>query len=262
MKTDLLELVQTTLRRMNSDEVTSVSGTGSTEEARQVALICRHVYEELEIVRNWGHKTNLAKLEADDTDEFTVLDIPASVARIHEIWYKYDNGLGDGSTCSKIVPYACPSDFLEKVKCKDTGATNLSEITVIGVEGDRDPQSFTFDVINDAPPSCWTSFSDEQIVFDSYDSTIDALGIVGSSVTMLVQSLHVFDETDDLQVIEIPSEDWPLYRNMVLSRCYTDIKQAPNNAAEAVVRRLMIRAQRSSNHMTDRGNEGVNYGRS
>jgi len=252
MKTNLLELVQQTLRRMNSDQVTAVN---DTEESRQVALLARHVYEDLEIVRQWGHKTELLEID-DNAGEALSLIIPDDVARIFKVQYKVDEA--DGGTCNRDLQYITPDEWLDKVKCNDATDDNMQAMLLTQNE-EGGSFSVQFYAPNNKDPEYWTSINDTYLVFDSYNSASGAID--SDNIIVLGQKLWVFDETDDSEVIEIPSSDWPLYRNMLLSRCFTEIKQLPNAAADAIVRRLMIRAQDSVNHRTDRGQRGVNYGR-
>jgi len=267
MKTSLVDLVKATLSRMNSDQIVAID---DTEESRQVALICRHVYEELEVIREWGHKTRLAQLEANGVNEVT-LSIPDDLnnydgsrilSQIHSVQYRQE--ASDGTQTAEELQYISPQEMLDKWKVYDSpNDDNLDLIFHFADNGitTGDGQQMVFDIRNDKAPEYWTSIDDYKILFDSYDSSVDASGIDRLKTIVLAQVLFAFDETDDDLDIRIPDRDWPLYRNMVLSRAYMEIKQTNHPGADQVVRRLMIRAQKSSNHTTDRGHRGVNYGR-
>jgi len=254
MKTNLRDLVKQTLSRMNSDSVVNID---DTEESRQIALICRHVYEELEVIRKWGHKTELVEIEENAGERLSLI-IPDDVARVFKVQYKITDA--SGGTCNRDLTYIRPDEWLDKVQCNDSTDDNMQSLFITQSEN---PGAYfvQFYAPNNKDPEYWTSIDDEYLVFDSYNVDVDTGGIDPDKTIVLGQKLWSFDETDDTQVIEIPSSDWPLYRNMVLSRAYLEIKQTNHPGADAVVRRMMIRAQNSENHRTDRGQRGVNYGR-
>jgi hypothetical protein len=165
-KFTLIEMVQKVLEALGSDEVNSIS---DTVEATQVARLLEDTFYELLNQKEWPFLKQLIQLDAvADSTRPTVLRIPDNVVRIDE--FRYD--CTDRVTLPleqldiQEVCWMEPEDFIRKVQARNTDQTNVVE--VMTVNGIRIP------IINDTCPKWWTSFDDEFVITDGYDSTIES----------------------------------------------------------------------------------------
>lgn len=249
MKSNLLTLVQNTLSAMNSDEVDDID---ETEEARQVTRICEEVFYDLQSLRNWAHKKEMIKLVASgDNTQPTRMQLPTNVLDIHEIRYNAFL-LGETIPRWKVIKYLDPDDFLELTLNRDSTQDEIDEIS-------DDVQNFTFSVYNDRAPEYYTSFDDEYIWFDSYDSEVDTT--LQASKTLVRALVMVQFSRTNTYVPDIPNVDWALYRNTVVSKCFEEIKQVPAPTVTGTAKRLLIRAQKENGQRVDGQYPGVDYGR-
>lgn len=163
-KRTLLSLTQNILSSMNSDQVGSID---DTEEARQVAEIIRETYEEMMSQRDWPHLKNIGKLDGFSNTSFpTKLVIPSNVDYVE--WIKYDKKIAvTDSPKFEEITHKTPEEFLDIVQSRSTDTANVTSFT--------DPASgVEFNIITDTHPSYWTSFDNDNIIFDSYYSSLDS----------------------------------------------------------------------------------------
>ncbi len=211
-KMALLEIVQEILSDMNSDNVNSIS---DTIEAQQVAIICRRTFENLYNDRIWPRNGQLFQLEAlSDNARPTHMKFQEDVSEV--LWVKYDTrtAISDPIKYTDIT-YKSPEDFLAFVMQRD--ATKDFAETVIDIHG------VPLIIHNNHAPTYYTSFDDEHLVFDSYDSTMDS--------TLQASKSQVFGyrepvwEMEDTFVPDIPSKAFPYFINEAKSICFLKIKE-------------------------------------
>lgn len=249
MKSNLLTLVQNTLSAMNSDEVDDID---DTEEARQVARIAEEVFYDLSSMKEWGHKKEIITLEASgDNIQPTRMKLPSNVLEL--FWVQYDKKeTGDTKPNFSKLKYIDPEYFIQRTINLDSNDSNIIEVV-------DDVQSLTFKVYNDRAPEYYTSFDDEYIWCDSYDSVIDAT-LQSSKTIAYATVLTTFTRTNTF-IPDIPNKDWALYRNLVVTKCFEEIKQMPANQASSMAKRLLVRSQVENGQRINGKYPGVNYGR-
>jgi len=252
----LLELVNNVLLGMNSNEVNTIT---QSIEAQQVALIARDVYEYLEELQRWDHKLSKASLQlATPTAEVNAIGIPDGIQKIEEIRYEVprDPSNPTGDSVLKLLGYVSPDDFVEQTK------EELDNTVVVKMRSNGTWPQFDLDyyIRNDKEPDCWTSINYTTVLFDSYNSdreiTLDPL-----KMQILGYVKYEFDETDDDLDIQIPSHDWSLYKNLVVSKSWLEIKQTQNPASDRMAQRLLTRSHNTSKRRVTNPLSGVNYGR-
>jgi hypothetical protein len=140
----MLQIVQRVLARVDADNVTTI---GETVESEQVADFVKTVYEDIMTDFTWYHKRSHINLEVTATAH--IMRIPTEVDQLLSDVIYY----GD-----KEVYWIEPETMQYKLKNRDT---SLSRIDSNGA-------------INDTDPSYWSSFDDDNIVFDSYNSSLVA----------------------------------------------------------------------------------------
>lgn len=248
MKQTLLEMVQDILSDMTSDEVNSI---GDTVESMQVAQIIKSTYYDLAVLRDWPVQERLVQLTPlADTTRPTILKIPDEIIKIKSINYdKHDST----ETKKRYLPvtYLDKEDFLTLINDRDSTLSTVDTCPSIH-------QNVDLLILNDTAPTYYTSFDEQYIVFDSYDSAIDTT-----------------IQNDKMQVIAIGEDTWQMNDNFVpaisgkqfpyllaeaKSTCFARIKQAPDPKSEQSSNRHRARLSREK-FIVDGGVKYPNYGR-
>jgi hypothetical protein len=251
MKMTLLEIVQDILSDMDSDEVNSIN---DTLEAQQVMRIIRTTYDEIIGSRYWPHLQKLKQLEGlADTDKPTHMKIPEMVQYVE--WIKY-NKKDSSNTDEQLVPvrYLSPIEFLSIVHARTSSAGNIDIVYDDGV--DVGPLL----IKNDEHPSYWTTFDDEYVVFDSYDSATNTT-LPSSKTLCQVYEESIFTFSDTF-IPDLPHKVFPYLISESKSVAFNSIGQAPNAKEEQRSRRqrtFLARDKRRQNKKA--GLKYPDYGR-
>ena len=225
MKYTLLDMVQDILSEMDSDEVNSLS---DTVESEQVAKIIKSTYFEMISNRNWPHLKKLIKLSAS-----TSVALPTHVTitdKIKElIFIKYDVRKGDDTKrLFKDMKYITPEDFLFKTNNRNSDESNMLVVL--------DPaESVELIIRTDKAPEFFTTFDDESMVFDSYDSATSSTMI---STRFQAQAYITPSWThSDTFTPDLPIEAFSALLEESKSVCFHTLKQMNNDKAEQKARR-------------------------
>lgn len=244
-KMTLLDMTQNILSAMDSDNVNSIS---DTEESEQVAETIKDTYFAMIDEYHLPVKKEIFKLEATDVSTPTKMKIPEIVEKV--LWIKYNrvSEVGGDAEYTDII-YLDPKSFLDKCNVRSESSSNVEMIT----DGDID-----FMILNDTPPTYYTSFDDTYLIFDSYHSDLDAnlqqsksmgYGFSSSTWTHLDNAIPV-----------LPINLFSLLLAESKSTCFLNLKQMPNQKEEQKARRQRI-ALRKSKWNNNGGITTPNYGR-
>lgn len=245
-KYTLLELTQKVLSSLGSDQVNSIS---DTVEATDVARIVEDVYYTLVTNNDVPEIGTLLKLEAlADPNRPNYMKLPATVASITDVQY---NKSETGKVEYSDVVYVQPSDFLSRMKGLDSSDSNVESIT--------DFSGVTILCTNDKMPDIWTSFDDEYMVFDSFQSTIDTTLQESKTLVMGVK-IPAFLQQDDF-IPDIDDNMFPLLLNESKSWAYFELKQQVHQKAEQQGKRQRSFYQGERHRIASAENTCVNYGR-
>ena len=197
-KRTLLEMVQSILSSMGSDEVNNIA---DTHQATRIVKIIREVYEQEAAYGDWPHLKFIGQLEGlGDSNQPTVMKIPTEVNYVDKIRYEEVDDAGNKSF-PEICFYEDPQDFLDIVLERNTTDTNVEEKQVPSVDNVK-----VF-VYNDRNPTICTTFDDEYLVFDAYDNTVGSTLIASKS---LVNGKRETTWTDDNAFVpDLPSKMFP-----------------------------------------------------
>lgn len=252
MARTVLDIVQSILSTLDSDQVSSI---GDTVEADQIADIVRKTY--FDIIDEYqlpGQRviTNLEGLS--DQTRPNVLKLPDDTqALLHWQYDEREHPTDDPRY--KPVEYRPPYEFLRM-----TNARNASDDDndIVYVE----PGTPVI-VSTKIGPTFWTSFDDKIIVTDSFNSDVDAT-LQASKTQAWLEKRWVFAKQDDF-VINLPSNLESLLYRTAENEAYALFKQTVNPKLEQKEARLRIRAQRHK-HRTQQYennllNGAPNYGR-
>ena len=247
MKMTLLEIVQDILNSMDSDEVNTIS---ETIESDQVAQIVKTTYYELISRRDWPHLKELFQLDGlGNTALPSHMKLPSRIVEMREV--KYDVRK-TGETRKKFmdVKYLTPEEFMCYTNARNSDETNILEVT--------DTSGALLLIKNDQAPTYWTSFDDEHIVFDSYDSAVDT--------TMMTSKSQCFGirqpvwTVDDTFVPDFPDDAFPLLLAESKAIAQFQVRQFQDSTAAVQAQRQRFRMSRKS-WAAHKQSRYPNYGR-
>jgi len=244
----LLEIVQRCLDAMNHDSVNSIE---DTIESRQIAEEARVVYYDLMDRETWKHLIQLMQLEdVLDTDTPNYLKIPTNVAHITNVRYETTLSTDDFRTFTEIE-YLEPEDFLDLVYTRRTDEDN-----VVTVENDNGVPMF---ILDDVAPTYWTTFDDEYIVFDSYDSDVDTSYMQASKSLVRAKVIPTWTAEDSF-VPDMPDQLFSTYIAEVTAAAFTYWKQGTSPKDEIRAARGISRLRRTARKTNERLDK-ARYGR-
>ena len=161
-KPTLLAIVQEILSDMDSDVINSIN---DTDEAGQVAQIVKSTYDAMISNRNWPHTKRIIHLDSySDSDKPTHMIISEDFKEIISIYYDKKKN-GETRLLYQEVKWLDPDDFLRHTNSRNSDDDIITTVT--------DPSGVLLLIQNNKAPTYYTSFDDETIVFDSYDSEVD-----------------------------------------------------------------------------------------
>jgi hypothetical protein len=233
-KRTLLDMVQGILSTMDADEVNSITDTA---ESLQVANILHDTFYDLaaeSIIPE--HKEIVQLVASGTTARPTHMTLPSGVDNVE--WIKYNYETTANSNLNYItMQWKDPFDFIEFVNSRDESATTVDKIT--------HPDGGFLLIRNDKMPEFFTTFDDETIIFDSYDSAEETT-LTAARTLALGRSFPTFTLSDAFTP-DIDDHLFPVLYNEAKSQCFIELKQFTNQKAEQRARKLkaMTRRHRS-----------------
>ena len=254
MKMSLLQMTQSILSAMDSDEVNSIA---DTVESMQVAYIIRTVCYDILSRTGLPDQHDLFELDpSNDSSKPTLMYLPSNVIDLE--WLKYKTNItGDADLRYAQVQYLHPKDFFDR-----QNNLNVSQTNVISFSHTINGDTFDFVCTNNKMPEVYTSFDDRTIVFDSYDATQDTT--LMKNKTMCFGVLFSQFEMTDNYIPDLDPREFSLLYNKAEARCFALLKQMTNAVAEREERRQWISVQNRKQQIPERTNPLdclPNYGR-
>lgn len=218
MKRTLLEMVQSIINDMDGDEIESIT---DTFEAEQVAIIVRDVFFDIIDKRNWPHLKKLIAVTATDGTSPSTIIIPDPIKEVVDLRF---NKQRDGETRRRYerLTYLYPDEFLDKTDQRNSDATNVDIVT--------SPEGAELLIMNDRHPTYWTSFSDDSITFDSYDSA-QYVFIPATSIKCYAYETPTWTASDSF-VPDLPEEAFTYLLEEAKSTAFFTLKNMVNEKAE------------------------------
>lgn len=243
----LLDVVNSCLDAMSHDSVNSISDTA---ESLQIAEEARVTYYDLMDRDDWPHLYKLIPLEAAaDTARPNFLKVPTQVARIYNLKYETTKTT-DTHRIFKFIDYCAPKEFLDRIH---TRRTDNSDVTVV-LNFDSVPMF----ILNDEAPTFWTSFDDEYIVFDSYDSAVDTT--MQSSKSLVEAKVIPEWTSSDTFIPDMPEQMFSVFLAEVRAAAFTYWKQGQSPKDEQRAARGISRLRKDARKI-DEQDRKVKYGR-
>lgn len=219
MKMTLLDLVVDILNDLDGDEINSID---DTTESQQVAQIVKSTFFALMHVRNWKSKSQLLQLIASGDDALpTHVTLPDNLSELTFVNYDCARE-NQGRKIYRPVRYVYPDEFLRRQNQYDDSTDYVDII--------QDPSGVELMIRNDMPPTVWTSFDDNVLVFDSYDKAVDDT-IQTSKIQAMGFVTPGWEHTDTF-IPPIPEEEFTLLLEEAKSRAALKLRQVADQKAE------------------------------
>jgi hypothetical protein len=224
-KLTLLDMVQDIANDLDTEEINSIN---DTVESVQIAQILKTSYFELIANRNWPHLRRTIKLDSvSDTLRPTHLQLPILIKEM--LSFTYDKRSESSPTRAKYeeIKYLEPEHFLVKTNNRNVLNTNVDSITDFG--------GVSILIMNDRHPEYYTSFDDNYIICDSFNSDLE--DTLQSSKTQAIAYVEPAWTHTDSFIPDLPSEAFPLLLEEAKSTSFLVLKQVTNEKAEQKARR-------------------------
>ena len=218
-KMTLLDMVQDILSDMDSDQVNSIS---DTVESLQVAQIIKSTYYNIVDGRDYPFLHELFQLDSSaSVSRPTHMKLPETINDLD--WVKYNRKkASDTRNKYEKVKYLAPEEFLDLVNQRDSSNTTVQIVV--------DPTSIQLNILNNKAPEYFTSFDNETIVFDSFDSGLEST-IQNSKLQCYGRRSVVFTLSDTF-IPDLPVQMFSYLLSESKSVSFITLKQVPNQKAE------------------------------
>jgi len=247
MKETILEIVQSCLSEMNSDNVNSID---DTVESQRVALLLKDIYIEMVDFRDWQQHKKLVTLDSSaDNTKPNYLKLPENTQETK--WVRYNRKqLGQTRDIWDSMTYLYPDVFIKQVNERNTDASNVDVIT--------DWDGSQLSIVNDKAPQYWTSFDDTWLVFDSWDSSVESTLQSSNSQAYILTDPGI--SLVDGFVVDLPVDAFSAIKTALKERAFENIKQMRSLSVSAEAARQRNRMSRK-NWKAMGGVRTPNYGR-
>lgn len=235
MKYTLLDLTQTILSSMDSDEVNSID---DTVESQQVAKIIKTVYFDIINRTSLPEQYTLFQLEASGSALKPVLmTMPTTFQDIK--WIKYDIRTDDDDHAIMSEVMSLPLEtFLTEMHQMNSTEDNVDTFShTIGTS------VLTFTYRNDIAPSFYTSFDDGTVIFNSFDNEVDTT--LQKVKTLGWGKKNIPWTMSDTFTPDLDDKEFPLLLNEAKSLAFAEAKQTAHPLADRNARRSWVNIQKS-----------------
>lgn len=253
MRYTLLELTQDTLSSLDGEEVTSIT---DTTESLQIVKIIKTVYDDIQSRANLPIQKTLFNLDVSGNVAKPVLMTkPTTVDNIE--WVQYNRILlGDTDPVWVDMKFMCLQDFMRMVQNLLPSDDNVATMTHT-----VNTFTLTFNYRTDISPSYYTSFDDNTLIFDAYDSVVDLTTLQANKTLCYGELTNTFTETDTW-VPNLQPQQFALLLQEVKALAWVEMKQMPHPKAEMSARRNWVHLQTSKRNVPHyEDHSGPNYGR-
>lgn len=218
----LLEIVVDILNDIDGDEVNSIN---DTVEAQQIAQVISTTYFNImENGRDWPHLEKMFQLEAATAAKPVYMKLPDNIQEVK--WVKYNKRTStDTADKMALVVYKTPAEFMALLDGRVSDATTIDTIS--------DDSGVSMNILNNTAPTYYTSFDNEYLVFDSYDSVVDTTNMVASKTQCFGKRSPTFT-ISDTAIPDLPGHMFQYLLAEAKATCFINYKQSQNPKAEQV----------------------------
>lgn len=233
MRMTVLEMTQNILNAINGDDVNSI---GDTTQAQQVAEEIQTAYYVLLQQQDQPYQQEAVQLYASqDTARPTHMQVPDNVSQLK--WIKY-NDRADGNNNWETVEYLDPEDFL----VRSVGMANQTSVREV-----TDFSDAKLYVATDQTPNYYTTFDEQWLVFDAYNSSLEAT-LQETNTLAWGFTVPAF-RLEDSFVPKLRVDLFPLLLAEAKSACFTNQKQVASSKDEQRSRRIITQHQNRSHRV-------------
>jgi len=189
-------MVQEILSDIDSDEVESID---DTVESEQIVSILKSTYYAMMNNRDWPHLRRSIQISSSgDTARPTHMTIQDGVKELCFLKYNKQKA---GTTRKDYgdITFLQPDHFLHKTNQEDSSSSNVLTVT--------DHGGIEVLVRTNRAPTYATSFDDEFVVFDSYDSEVDST-LQESKIQAVAYVIPTWVSADDF-IPDLPENAFP-----------------------------------------------------
>lgn len=246
-KMTLLEIVQDISNDISSDFVNSID---DTEESQMIAQIVKSTFFAMMSNRNWPHLKRTVSLSAYGDSSYPVhMRVDENIKEL--LFVNYDKRkTGETQKRYAEVKYLEPDAFLFKTNQNNSDSSSVDTLL--------DPSGITILVRNDTAPSYYTSFDDNVLVFDSYDSLVDTT-LQSSKFQTQAYIFPSWTHSDDA-VPDLPAEAFTALLEEAKSRASLKLTSEADQKAEQEAGRQNRWLARKA-YQVEGGIKYPNYGR-
>lgn len=248
MKMTLLEMVQNILSDMDSEEVNSIT---DSNEAEQIAKVVENTYFNLISTRFIPEHSQTIKLDSfSSTARPTHFKFPERVKNIKSLDYNVSKKVGGVEY--RRLKYLDPYEFFGLSDNRDSLASNVKQVTDV-------TSGTTLLIRTDVMPMYYTSFDDDNIVLDSYDSTVDAI-LTSTKTRAYGVKYPTFDSFSDTFIPDIDDTLFPYLLGEAKSTAMSLFKTGSDPKIEQAARRQKVYSQNDM-YRVKKERHHNNYGR-
>ena len=244
-KLTILSFVQQISEAIEGDEIDEL---GETLEADTISTILQQTYNEVLDRRDWEFLRDRViqlAVRAVGDDKLNFLTIPENVTAIQCLRYLSTQGKYTDMT------YMEPCAFIAHLHARNPNDPNIT--TVLNDDG------IPLYVVNDKAPTYYTSFDEESIAFDAFETTRGIGNQIADSV--IVGNIKpTVDWTNPVLTLPIPERMNSLILNEAIATANYRLRQTQDPRSERLARRQNIK-MRELEPKTQRDQEVKHYGR-
>ncbi len=234
MKYTLLQLTQAVLSSMDGDEINSIT---DTVESQQVATAIRTVYFDIVSRSGMPELDSFVNLDASgDAAKPTLMTLPSDVLELYSLKYDKHTTL-DTSLLMLPVVYKPLEDFMQDSYALDPDDTTVDSMSISSTD------TVTVLYRNDKAPDFYTTYDDNTLLFDSYDSDVDTT-LQASKTLAFVRTSPTFT-LDDGFTPDLDEPQFALLMNEAKALCWAEYRQIQHGKAEVNAKRGWTRIQKT-----------------
>lgn len=222
----LLEMTQKILNDMDGEEINSI---GDTDESTQIANIIEDTFYNIVSNRLIPEHQQLIQLTSlSQSARPTHFKYPTNATAITHVWYDTSS---DGSLEYTTVDWVEPELFFKRTDGRSADYDSVLDVNA----------GTTLRIQNNKPPTFYTSFDDEHIVMDSYDSSVSST-LQASKSRAMGTVTPTFSIADGFTP-DIDANYFPLLLAESKSVCMSLLKGGSDPKVEQAARRQRSRIQ-------------------
>ena len=253
MRKNLLEMVQTILAALDSDEVNSIN---DTIESTQIVSILESVFYDMITADTMPEHGTAFQLNASlDIAKPCLMTVPSNVTNVKDVRYDYKKA-GEVNSNYTLIKYQPFDEFLLFQQALRNDATGVGSMVI-----QYNQENYSFVYRNNFMPSFYTVIDDNTLMFDAYDSTLDST--LQKSKTLCTGTVFPpFTKTNTF-VPNLDITQFSLLINKAKVRAFNELKQQANAeaAGESRLQKIVVQKRKRKTPNTPEVQRVARFGR-